>query len=186
MQEALNRDKQCVRASIMLGAVEYDAGRYKQAVKALRRVRQQDPLYISESVPTLRECYRELGDEKSLLAYLRDCLGTDPSPPLLLAAAEEIRALEGTDVAEQFLVGQLDKMPSLRGLEKLISLQLSASSGESAEDLGLLQGLLLRLIEERPSYCCSHCGFSGRHLHWFCPGCKYWGTIRPIRGTSME
>jgi lipopolysaccharide assembly protein B len=186
LQEALNRDKQCVRASIMLGAVEYDAGRYKQAVKALRRVRQQDPLYISESVPTLRECYRELGDDKSLLAYLRDCLGTDPSPPLLLAAAEDIQAAEGTEVAEQFLVGQLDRMPSLRGLEKLISLQLNASSGDSAQDLGLLQGLLQRLIEERPSYRCSHCGFSGRHLHWFCPGCKYWGTIRPIRGTSME
>lgn len=186
IEEALARDKQCVRASIMLGAVEFDAGRCKQAIKALRRVRQQDPLYISESIPGLRDCYRELGDDKSLLAYLRECLGTDPSPPLLLAAVEDINKIEGRGVAEQFLVQQLDKMPSLRGLEKLVGLQVDVSEGKSREDLGLMQQLVQRLIEERPSYRCSHCGFAGRHLHWFCPGCKYWGTVRPIRGTSME
>ena len=186
LQEALNRDKQCVRASIMLGKVEHDAGRHKQAIKALRKVRQQDPLYISESVDTLRECYRELGDEKSLLVYLKDCLASNPSPPLLLAATEDISALEGSEVAEVFLHQQLEKMPSLRGLEKLVSLQCGSSDGKTRDDLGLVQALVQRLIEQRPSYRCSHCGFSGRHLHWFCPGCKYWGTIRPIRGTSME
>lgn len=186
LQEAMSQDRQCVRASLMLGEVECDAGRYKQAIKALRKIRQQDPLYISESVPTLRKCYRELGDTKSLLAYLRDCLESDPSPPLLLAAAEDIREAEGLEVAESFLVRQLNKMPSLRGLEKLVSLQGSVSEGKASEDLGLVKALVQRLIEERPSYRCSHCGFAARHLHWFCLGCKYWGTVRPIRGTSME
>ena len=186
LQEAMNQDRLSVRASLMLGEVECDAGRHKQAIKALRKIRQQDPLYISESVPTLRKCYRELGDSKSLLAYLRDCLDSDPSPPLLLAAAEDIRELEGLEVAESFLVRQLDKMPSLRGLEKLVSLQGSASEGKARDDLGLVRQLVQRLIEERPSYRCSHCGFAARHLHWFCLGCKYWGTVRPIRGTSME
>jgi len=83
-------------------------------------------------------------------------------------------------------VEQLEKMPSLRGLEKLVSLQADSSDGDTRENLGLVQQLVQRLIEERPSYRCSHCGFAGRHLHWFCPGCKYWGTITPIRGTSME
>ncbi|RLQ22699.1 lipopolysaccharide assembly protein LapB [Seongchinamella sediminis] len=186
LQEAIHQDRQCVRASLMLGEVEYDAGRCKPAIKALRRIRQQDPLYISESVPTLRKCYRELGEEKSLLAYLRDCLDSDPSPPLLLAAAEDIREMEGLETAETFVVRQLEKMPSLRGLEKLISLQGSDSEGKAREDLELVQQMVQRLIEERPSYRCSHCGFAARDLHWFCLGCKYWGTVRPIRGTSME
>ncbi len=186
LQEALSRDKQCVRASIMLGAVEYDAGRYKQAIKALRRVRQQDPVYISESIATLRACFRELGEERALRAYLMECLELHPSPPLLLATVEDLREVEGQDVAERFLVEQLEKMPSLRGLEKLVSLQADSSDGDTRENLCLLQQLVQRLIEERPSYRCSHCGFAGRHLHWFCPGCKYWGTITPIRGTSME
>lgn len=186
LQEALLQDKQCVRASIMLGRVECDSGRYKQAIKALRRVRQQDADYVCEAIPILRQCHRELNDENSMRLYLKECLDSQPSAPLVIAAAEDILAAEGRDVAEEFLTDQLARRPSLRGLEQLIALQADSCEGKTRDSLGLLQVLVKRLIEERPAYRCSHCGFSGRHLHWFCPGCKYWGTIKTIRGTSME
>ncbi len=186
LQEALVQDRQCVRASLMLGRVEYDAGRFKPAVKALRKVRQQDPDYVCETVPTLRRCYRELNDEKALRVYLKECLEAQPSAPLIIAAAQDVLEAEGSAVAEEFLAQQLAERPSLRGLEQLISLQVDSSEGSARDSLGLLQVLVKRLIEERPAYRCSHCGFSGRHLHWFCPGCKYWGTMKTIRGTSVE
>lgn len=186
LQEALSVDKQCVRASIMLGRVECDSGRPKQAVKALRKVRQQDPDYVCETVPILRQCYRELGDEKSLRSYLTECLQAQPSAPLVLAAAEDILAAEGAQVAGEFLAEQLAQRPSLRGLERLIALQADLSDGAARDNLGLLQLLVKRLIEERPGYRCSHCGFAGHHLHWFCPGCKYWGTMKTIRGSKLE
>lgn len=186
LQEALAYDKRCVRASITLGKVECDGGRYKLAIKALRRVRQQDPDFVCETVATLRTCHRELNDDRALQMYLRECLASYPSAPLVIAAAEDILAAEGSEIAEGFLAEQLAKLPSLRGLEKLIGLQVESSEGKTRDSLGLLQGLVKRLVEERPAYRCTHCGFSGRHLHWFCPGCKYWGTIKTIRGTSME
>jgi lipopolysaccharide biosynthesis regulator YciM len=186
LQEALGVDKQCVRASIMLGRVECDSGRPKQAVKALRRVRQQDPDLVCETIPVLRECYRELGDEKSLRSYLSECLQAQPSAPLVLAATEDILAAEGAEVAGEFLAAQLQARPSLRGLERLIALQADLSDGAARDNLGLLQVLVKRLIEERPGYRCSHCGFAGHHLHWFCPGCKYWGTMKTIRGSKLE
>jgi lipopolysaccharide assembly protein B len=186
LQDALVQDKQCVRASIMLGEVECDAGRYKQAIKALRKVRQQDHDYVCETVPALRRCHSELNDEKSLRAYMKECLAVQPSAPLVIAAAQDVLQAEGSDAAEEFLAEQLSRRPSLRGLEQLIALQAGSSEGKTRDSLGLLQGLVKRLIEERPAYRCSHCGFSGRHLHWFCPGCKYWGTMKTIRGTSME
>lgn len=186
LQEALLHDKRCVRASIMLGEVEFECGRHKQAIKALRRVRQQDPDYVSETIPTLRRCHEALDERKALRSYLRECLESQPSAPLVIAAAEDILAAEGSDEAEAFLVRQLQKRPSMRGLEQLISLQMKAVEGRARDGLGLLQGLVQKLIEQRPAYRCSHCGFSGRRLHWFCPGCKYWGTMKTIRGTSME
>jgi len=186
LQEALTQDKKCVRASIMLGKVECDSGRYKQAIKALRRVRQQDPDFVCETVATLRTCHRELNDARALRGYLKECLDSYPSAPLVIAAAEDILAAEGSEVAEKFLAEQLAKLPSLRGLEKLISLQIETNQGKTRDSLGLLQVLVKRLVDERPAYRCAHCGFSGRHLHWFCPGCKYWGSIKTIRGTRME
>jgi lipopolysaccharide biosynthesis regulator YciM len=186
LQEALARDKLCARASIMLGKVECESGNYKQAVKALRRVPQQDPDYVSETIATLRQCYSEMGDAKSLRVYLEECLDAQPSAPLVMAATEDILLAYGGEVAGEFLSTQLARCPSLRGLEKLIGLKVEASEGKVRDDLDMLQVLVRQLIAERPAYQCSHCGFAGRNLHWFCPGCKYWGTMKTIRGTSME
>ena len=186
LQQALAQDKQCVRASILLGEVECESGQYKQAVKALRRVRQQDPEYVPETISILRRCYAELNDDKSLKAYLQDCLGSDPTAPLVLAIAEDMRQSEGNEAAGDFLSAQLADRPSLRGLARLISLQLDATESPARENLSLLQVLVERLIAERPAYRCGHCGFAGQQLHWFCPGCKHWGTMKTIRGTRVE
>jgi len=186
LQQALAQDKHCVRASILLGEVECETGQYKQAVKALKRVKQQDAEYVPETISTLRRCYAELKDDKSLKSYLKDCLGSDPTAPLVLAIAEDMRQTEGNEAAGDFLSTQLADRPSLRGLARLISLQLDGTDSPARENLSLLQVLVERLIAERPAYRCGHCGFAGQQLHWFCPGCKHWGTMKTIRGTRVE
>jgi lipopolysaccharide biosynthesis regulator YciM len=186
IQQALTHDKQCVRASLLLGEVEFDRGNYKQAVKALRKVRQQDPEYVSETILLLRQCYSEMKDDRTLKTYLQDCLLTDPSAPLVLAVAEDLRVSEGDQIAGEFLSAQLADRPSLRGLERLIGLQLDTSDPGARDSLSLLQLLVERLVAERATYRCGHCGFAGQQLHWYCPGCKHWGTVKTIRGTRLE
>ncbi len=186
LQEALTRDRQCVRASLMLGDVEHDTGNYRKAIKALRNVRQQDPDFVPETIACLRKCYRELEDTRSLKAYLRECLEATPTSSLVLALAEDILETEGGEAAEAFLSGQLSKRPSLRGLSRLIDMQMEFSEGTAREDLGVLKVLVEKLTSERPLYRCDHCGFSGRHLHWHCPGCKYWGTMKVVRRVAED
>lgn len=186
LQQALSTDKQCVRASIMMGDVEYRSGHYKAAIKALRKVRMQDSDYISETVGLLRQCYRELEDEVALKAYLEDCLDEHASATLVLAVADDIRDARGNEEAGEFLSSQLSRQPSLRGLAKLISLQMDHAEGGERDKLDLLQELANRLVADRNAYRCSHCGFAGKHLHWFCPGCKTWGTMKTIRDTGND
>jgi lipopolysaccharide biosynthesis regulator YciM len=182
LTEALERDKQCVRASLLLGQVEYDDGQYRQAVQALRRVRQQDPDYLSETIGLLRQCYQGLGDERSLREYLLESLAQRPTPALVAAVAADMVPAEGSAAAAAFLAAQLLKYPSLAGLSQLIGLQADASEGKPREDLAVLRGLAERLLASRPAYRCGHCGFAGKHLHWSCPGCKHWGSIKAIGG----
>lgn len=186
LHDALAQDRNCVRASLMLGDLEFEAGNFKQAVKSLRQVRQQDADYVPETIAVLRQCYSELGDDKALKQYLKDCLDTVPSASLVLAVAEDMRQAEGEEAAREFLSQQLVERPSLRGLAKLVSLQIESSEGRAREDLSLVQRLVGQLISERPAYRCSHCGFAGIHLHWYCPGCKYWGTMKAIRRTPPQ
>ncbi len=186
LQQALDQDKRCVRASIMLGEVELAAGNPERAVKALKRVRQQDHEYIPETITTLRQCYAEIGDTDALQRYLRECLEAKPSAPLVLAVAEDLQVSHGRAAATEFLSEQLSRQPSLRGLAYLIDLQRDDTEGKVSDNLGLLQVLVERLIAERPSYRCGHCGFAGRQLHWYCPGCKHWGTVKAIRAARLD
>ncbi|MBA6412857.1 lipopolysaccharide assembly protein LapB [Parahaliea sp. F7430] len=186
LQQALNHDKHCVRASIMQGELEQAAGNSKQAIKALRRVKQQDPDYIPETIATLRSSYAAVDDLAAFRSYLDECLEEHPSVPLMMAVAEDLRAADGSDAAAGFLTEQLTQQPSLRGLARLIHLQIDDAQGKVRDDLALLQVVIDRLIEERPAYRCGKCGFSGRQLHWYCPGCKCWGTIKAIRGARAD
>lgn len=186
LREALAQDDQCVRASLMLGELEADSGHYRKAIKALRAVGRQDPDFLPETIALLRKCHGELGDERGFRDYFEASLERAPTASLVLARAEYLLETEGSETAGEFLSGQLAERPSLRGLSRLISLHLQSSEGKAREDLDLLQVLVSRLISERPAYRCTHCGFSGRHLHWLCPGCKYWGTVKLAHGPTAE
>ena len=182
LQDALAYDKLCVRASMQLSQLEYDAGHYREAAQALQRVRVQDPDYLPATIDLLRKCYDQLGDQQSLRAYLLECLAVRPTPGLVAAVARDMACADGAAAASRFLADQLLKHPSLGGLSQLIDLQLEATEGKSREDFAMLQNLARSLVASRPSYRCGHCGFAGKHLHWHCPGCKHWGSIKAIDG----
>jgi len=184
LQDALSHDKQCVRASMLLSQLEYDAGRYREAAQALQRVRLQDPDYLPETIDLLRQCHDELGDQQSLRTYLLECLALRPTPGLVAAVARDMARADGPAAAGRFLSEQLLKYPSLAGMAQLIGLQLEAAEGKPREEFAMLQNLAHSLVASRPSYRCGHCGFAGKHLHWSCPGCKHWGSIKAIDGSG--
>ncbi|MDP4917347.1 MAG: lipopolysaccharide assembly protein LapB, partial [Haliea sp.] len=116
----------------------------------LRKVQQQDPDYISETLPALHDAYSQLGDTGPLRQYLQECLQSSPATPLLLAVVDDIRSTSGDASALDFLSAQLAKNPSLSGLSRLIELQGAAIEGPVRENLGLLEKLVGRLLAERP------------------------------------
>lgn len=189
LQRALESDGACARASLELGRLEGEDGNHREAIAALTGIVDQDPDFLPEAIPALRACYAALGEEAELTTYLRECLDRYPSTPLMIAVAEDVLRDEGRDAAVAFLAARLAHVPSLRGLLRLIQLQTDADSAQLSQPvqpLAMLSLLLDRLIRERPAYRCEHCGFSAKHLLWFCPGCKYWGTFRTIRSTETE
>lgn len=186
LHEALRSDPGCARASLELGRIEGSAGNHRLAIEALTRVVELHTEFLPEAIPALRECYAALDEEEALTAYLRRCLDEHPSTPLMIAVADDIGRDEGSDAAQAFLAERLAQAPSLRGLLRLIRIQQEEKPGVAGDSLSMLSVLLDRLIEVRPAYRCDHCGFSARHLLWFCPGCKYWGTFRTIRTAETE
>jgi len=43
-----------------------------------------------------------------------------------------------------------------------------------------LTQLFHQLNQKRLSYLCSVCGYGSQAMHWNCPSCKTWSSIKPV------
>ncbi len=186
LKRALTQDKQCVRASILQGDVAREAGDCKQAIRAYRRVETQDIDFLPEVIQPLCTCYENLGKHDELMQLLESVLHKYSGVSPVLALAELITRNRGEHEGREFITGQLRIRPSLRGLSRLIAMNLESAEGEARDNLLILKGLTDRLLKDKPVYRCHACGFTGKALHWQCPGCKEWNSVKPIYGVEGE
>jgi lipopolysaccharide assembly protein B len=184
LKQALDADSHCARASLMQAQLEMHKGDYKIALKSLKRIKDQDPDYISEAVDALACCYENLQAEEKLVSYLMRILEEYTKIPVVLILSERIRKWKGDKVAAKFVADYVRRYPSIDGLHLFINLYLSSTEGRARDDLIILQGLTSKLLTDKPDYQCVSCGFAGKSLHWQCPGCKEWSSVKPVH--SLE
>ncbi|MEO5573329.1 MAG: lipopolysaccharide assembly protein LapB [Gammaproteobacteria bacterium] len=183
---ALECDRNCVRASLLLAGIEMAEGDYKAALGNFKNIQYQDADYLPEIVAPLLKCYSRLGMTGEIIDYLQQMLQKHNSITLMLTLAELLRAQQGDQQAASFITEQLRKRPSVRGLDRLIELNLTLFEGDARDNLLILKDLIAKLLEGKPIYKCNNCGFAGKAMHWQCPGCKNWSSIKPIQGVEGE
>lgn len=179
LRRALAFDRNCARASLMQGRLEMRAGNWDNAIRAFKRLRGQDAGFFDEVLDDLERCYSALGRESDLVRWLARCSVESPSTALVLKLAELLQRSYGDREASQFIAEYMKAHPSVQGLQRIVEMNLAGTEGEAREHLSILQQLTDRLLAEQSSYQCRHCGFQAQSLHWQCPGCKHWGTVRP-------
>ncbi|MCG8428983.1 MAG: hypothetical protein MI754_16630, partial [Chromatiales bacterium] len=180
LKKAQACDSSCVRATLMQGELEATQGTCKSAIRIYKRVEEQDPAYISEMLPSLLRCYRETGNRKDLFSYLHNLLGRNGNIATALAVTDIIEAEQGETAALEFLTGYLQNSPNLEGLDRLITLNMSSRSVVTTDTLRILKQLVEKMLHNYPAYQCGRCGYKAKTLHWQCPGCKSWSSIKPV------
>lgn len=173
-------DKRCARASLQHAKVLIAQEDDKSALRYLKKIKEQNPAFLAESIDLLATCYLRLQREKDLVVYLKKLADDYPRVPVVLILAERIRQWKGDKVAAGFVADYVRRYPSLSGIALFINLYISNAEGRAKEDLHILQNLMKKVLANKPDYRCTSCGFSGKTLHWQCPGCKGWSTILPI------
>lgn len=186
IKQALVVDKQSVRASLMLAEFEMLHGRYKPAIRALKRVPAQDPEFLTEIIKPILTASAELNTMDECISYLENFLTEHPRASIIFAIGDFVRDEKSLDVAIDFISVQLSRYPSIRGLNQLIQWHLESAHGLVRDKLHMLYSITSKFLEDKPIYRCGHCGFSGKHLHWLCPSCKQWGRTKPIHGLEGD
>ena len=186
LENASEFNPYCARARLIRAVIARQQGEYQMALSAYEQVAERDIELLPEILDDMYTCHVELGTLPALIDYLHKAVSlyAGISPVLMLA---EIMSKDKDDrTAAEFISVELRKRPSVRGLSRFIDLSLAISEGVARENLLILKNITDKLLENKPVYICDDCGFCGKALHWQCPGCKHWNTVKPIHGVEGE
>jgi lipopolysaccharide biosynthesis regulator YciM len=185
LKKASKFDSNCVRASLLRADLHIKDGHYNKALKSLNRIEQQDPHYIPEALPLLKTCYQKLDKLPAFDIWLKLVLVRHPimtSVHLMLTQVIEIQY--GLEEAQNYLQQQLKSKPSIEGLDTLLSL----GDIKNPTLIPLVQDTTRDILQKKRTYLCHQCGFAGKTMHWHCPSCQQWSTIRPteLHSSALE
>lgn len=186
LRRALNLDPRNVRASLLQGEIARRQGKIRVAMKYYKRVEQQDPEFIPEIIEPLLQCYSELNKMDDFIAYTSNLLDNYGGITPALYITDVLARMKGEDEAIRFMSVELKKHPTVRGVDRLLEYTVSRTRGETRDNLATIKDLTGRLLERQSVYQCRQCGFDAWHLHWQCPGCKNWNTVKPVQGVQGE
>ncbi len=186
LEKAGEYNPHCARARLISGDIARQKGDYQAALAAYEQVAESDIELLPEILDNMHACHVELGTIDGMIDYLHRAISQYAGISPVLALADIMANEKGGASAAEFIAGELGKRPSVRGLSRFIDLSLSQSEGSAHENLIILKNITDQLLENKPVYKCHDCGFCGKTLHWQCPSCKHWNTVKPIHGVEGE
>ncbi|HID46292.1 MAG TPA: lipopolysaccharide assembly protein LapB [Chromatiaceae bacterium] len=178
LKKAASVDIHSVRPLHMQAHMAMEQGDCKSAIHLMKQAVKKDAYYLPEVLPDLMECYRRLSDLPALNNYLQEFLGSGADVAVALSITEIISETKGESDARAFLSKEMHLHPTLKGLLHLIDLNASLPDIQAEQMLLSMKIHVERLLAERPAYQCRKCGFVANTLHWQCPSCRSWGSIR--------
>ena len=180
LKQALERDTNCARASILQGHIALGNKDYAAAINAFKTVERQSPDHFIQVIAPLGECYIASGRHDEFIRYLREVHSREHSGRLTAALATLIARQENAENALAFLEQELKEYPSFLGLRSLVELKLELPERTKDPHVAILYRASRHMLDGAVHYKCDNCGFTGKMLYWHCPGCKHWDTIAPL------
>ena len=184
LKQAIAADGNCVRPLHMQARMAIQANQPRNAIKLLHHIVERDNDYVPEILADFAQCYRQIRRLPELKNHLSRWLEQRADVSLVLGMTDLIREIEDEGAAAHFLSAHMQRHPSLKGLLRLIELKEELPQADAQNILWGMQDHLRHLLAERPAYQCGKCGFEANTLHWQCPSCRGWSSIR--RKTEPE
>ncbi|MDR1662487.1 MAG: lipopolysaccharide assembly protein LapB [Azoarcus sp.] len=186
LKSALERNRKCVRASLLQGDIEAQRGALDEAIACWQRIEQQDPAYLALVAKRLLDAFRRLERREEGLLLLRGYLERYPSLDLLDVVFQLVLEAQGPEAAYDLVRDELKRNPTLLGFDKLIEAQLLISPPKTRADLDFAKSIVQSYTRRLARYRCDHCGFKARQFYWRCPACGGWESYSPKRTEEFD
>lgn len=181
LEQALEVNPKSVRATIMLGDIENEAGNQKRAIDLWKHIEEQDPHYLQLAAERLLQAHRKIDREDAGIILLQDYQAKYPSQDLMDVLFKVVLQRDGAEAAYQLVRNELHRNPTLLGLDKFLEARLLEVTDRNRADVEMVKNLVHQRTRSLAMYYCSSCGFKARQFYWHCPACHGWETYSPRR-----
>jgi lipopolysaccharide biosynthesis regulator YciM len=184
---ALDSNKNCVRANVLLGDLEVNDGAHQAAISHWKHIEFQQPEYLGLVAGKMLKSYRASEQLKEGLDQLNTYLETYKLPSLMSVLYEATLTEEGAEKATKLARNELIRQPNLTTLDQLLQARAMAEDANN-QDIQLMQQTVRNAIGNRSAYHCDQCGFRAKQFHWQCPACNAWESLpaEPSEAISRE
>jgi lipopolysaccharide assembly protein B len=191
LANALDANKKCVRANVLLGDLEMQSGSHAAAISHWKHIEFQDPEYLGLVATKLLKSFTALDKSKEGIALLRSYLENYKLPSLMTALYEATMTEEGAESAATLARNELIRKPNLQTLDQLLQARAMSETNSNTkgyQDIQLMQQTVRNAIGNRAAYHCNQCGFRAKQYHWQCPACNAWESLpsEPSEAISRE
>jgi lipopolysaccharide biosynthesis regulator YciM len=178
-KSAISANKLCVRAVLGQAEIAILDENFSEAIRLLKYVAEISPVDLPLALPQLLNCTIQTQTFVQHQAYLKSLYKETGQIGVMLAIVASMEAQGCEKEAFKYLTEQLSNLPSLEALNYLFNME--EMSGEIHHELaGQLIEIVARENDKRAKFQCTNCGFSAGQVHWNCPSCKSWQTVKPV------
>lgn len=186
-KQALKADKACVRAHLAFAQSALDEDDIRSALTRLRALVDQAPDFVELALPLMLECTRRSETFSQYCGFLKELYQRTGNVNVLLSIFELYKEVGEPEEGLAYLERETQAQPSLAAAQALLHASVTKTQHQAHECEHLWQ-VMSEVIEKisaaMPAFRCENCGYSSNHLHWLCPSCKSWQSIKPNSGAK--
>ena len=179
VQSALNANKKCTRANMILGDIAQKQGQFQTAINAYTAIEKQNHAYLSMIGERLYDAFDALGKAEDGLNILIGYQKTFPVLDLLTVIYDKSLLLYGEEKTNTTITELIRAKPDLNGMYRLLGLQMSDLNPQWKSDADMMRTVIGRQLQRSWMYRCRNCHFKSQVFFWHCPACNKWETFTP-------
>lgn len=182
LDKALLIDTDCIRAKLLIIDIHLRNNEETKAIKFLNQLVDKFPEQIELFIRPARELFLIRGTSSKYLQFLTEQYIKRPNAVVALQLLQGYLSTNQHEPLLSFLEQALQKSPSLNIFDFAFAYIKSRP-----QEMERLWPEILQQFEKiknaRHSYLCSVCGYSGHEMHWNCPSCNSWSSLKPLAST---
>jgi lipopolysaccharide biosynthesis regulator YciM len=183
LNNALEINRKCVRANILLGELYFNQENYEPAIRTWQLIEKQNYLYLPMVVEKIFDSYLRLIKVKEGLTLIKGYTTLYPQLNLCDFLYQKLLNYETPEHALEYLRATVKNHPTSKVAALIIELYLNHMDNDFPTDVKpdaeVIKNLLLKYNEKLSSYRCGRCNFKSKTFFWQCPACYEWESINP-------